>query len=224
MIQKEKTNKDLGKEIHKLLVERGIETPIIQNTLNKDVRRINIQNHFEQIMNNLGLDLNDDSLKDSSERVAKMFVNEIFYGLDYDNFPKCTAVENKMKYSSMIIERDINSISTCEHHFVVIDGVCHVGYIPHKKILGLSKINRVVEFFSKRPQIQERLTEQVYCALSYILETEDVAVVVDSKHFCVKTRGIRDVNSSTITSKMGGVFFDEESCRKEFLTLIKLSK
>ena len=169
----------------------------------------------------LELDLSDDSLKDTPRRVAKMFMNEIFWGLDYDNFPKITTVENKMKYDEMILEKDINVMSVCEHHFVTIHGKAHVAYIPNKKVLGLSKMNRVVEFFSRRPQIQERLTEQIYYALNYILETENVAVVIEAEHFCVKARGVEDSNSSTVTSKLGGDFKSNSSLRQEFLKLIK---
>ena len=149
-----------------------------------------------------------------------MYVNEIFWGLDYEAFPKCTAVENKMEYESMVIERNINVQSNCEHHFVVIDGVGTVAYIPNKKVLGLSKLNRVVEYFSKRPQIQERLTEQVYYALQYILDTDNIAVVIDAQHYCVKSRGVEDVGSSTITSKLGGGFKDDPALRHEFMNMI----
>ena len=171
-------------------------------------------------MNTLGLDLKDDSLIDTPKRVAKMYVNEIFWGLDYEAFPKCTAVENKMEYESMVIERNINVQSNCEHHFVVIDGVGTVAYIPNKKVLGLSKLNRVVEYFAKRPQIQERLTEQVYYALQYILDTDNIAVVIDAQHYCVKSRGVEDVGSSTITSKLGGGFKDDPALRHEFMNMI----
>ena len=149
-----------------------------------------------------------------------MYVNEIFWGLDYEAFPKCTAVENKMEYESMVIERNINVQSNCEHHFVVIDGVGTVAYIPNKKVLGLSKLNRVVEYFAKRPQIQERLTEQVYYALQYILDTDNIAVVIDAQHYCVKSRGVEDVGSSTITSKLGGGFKTDPALRHEFMNMI----
>jgi GTP cyclohydrolase I len=153
-----------------------------------------------------------------------MYVNEIFWGLDYEAFPKCTTVDNKMKYDEMVVERNVNVQSNCEHHFVVIDGVATVGYIPKQKVLGLSKINRVVEYFSKRPQIQERLTEQVYYALQYILETDDIAVVVDAQHYCVKSRGVEDVGSSTVTSKLGGVFKNDPSVRVEFMNIVNNCK
>jgi GTP cyclohydrolase I len=171
-------------------------------------------------MKYLGLDLTDDSLIDTPKRVAKMYVNEIFWGLDYDAFPKCTTVDNKMKYDEMVVERGINVQSNCEHHFVVIDGKATVGYIPNQKVLGLSKINRIVEYFSKRPQIQERLTEQVYFALQYILETDNIAVVIDAQHYCVKSRGVEDVGSSTVTSKLGGVFKSDPAVRTEFMNIV----
>jgi GTP cyclohydrolase I len=178
-----------------------------------------IEKNFESIMTTLGLDLTDDSLMDTPKRVAKMYVNEIFWGLDYEAFPKCTAVSNKMQYDEMVVERCINVQSNCEHHLVVIDGFATVGYIPSRKVLGLSKMNRIVEYFSKRPQIQERLTEQVWHALEYILETDNIAVVVDAQHFCVKSRGVEDVGSSTVTSKLGGMFRKDPTVRAEFMAL-----
>jgi GTP cyclohydrolase I len=221
---KTKTDPNLGQEIHNHLVKCGVETPTIENEMSRTGRIESIEDHFTSIMALLGLDLKDDSLQDTPKRVAKMYVNEIFWGLDYDAFPKCTAVENKMHYDEMVVERNVNVQSNCEHHFVVIDGFATVGYIPHKKVLGLSKINRVVEYFSKRPQIQERLTEQIYHALEYILETPDVAVVIDAQHFCVKSRGVEDVGSSTVTSKLGGVFRDDAATRQEFMQIFHNNK
>ena len=157
---------------------------------------------------------------DTPRRVAKMFVDEIFWGLDYDAFPKCTCVDNKMAYDEMVVERNINVMSNCEHHFVVIDGLATVGYIPKDRVLGLSKLNRVVEYFSKRPQIQERLTEQVYHALSYILGTEDIGVIIDAEHYCVKSRGVEDVGSSTVTSKLGGAYKHDPTVRAEFMQIV----
>jgi GTP cyclohydrolase I len=221
-MQKDKINAELGLKVHHHLVEKGVEIPMETKFKGSHQEKIEeIKSHFSSIMQVLGLDLEDDSLMDTPNRVAKMYMNEIFYGLDYDNFPKCTTVENKMKYDELVIEKDITCISNCEHHFVVIDGFCHIGYIPGKNVLGLSKLNRIVDFFAKRPQIQERLTEQIYYALQCILETDDIAVVVEGVHYCVKSRGIRDTTSSTITSKMGGRFRDEgKTLRKEFLSLI----
>lgn len=216
-----KTDPTLGKQIHEHLLSLGVETPTVMNNLVSAEKTELIEGHFKNIMQTLGMDLTDDSLQDSPRRVAKMFVNEIFWGLSPDNFPKCTAIENKMGYDEMVLERDINVTSCCEHHFVTINGVAHVAYIPRTKVLGLSKLNRVVEYFSRRPQVQERLTEQVYHALSYILDTPDVAVVIDAEHFCVKARGIEDPHSSTITSKLGGAFKAEPELRAEFMHLIK---
>jgi GTP cyclohydrolase I len=203
----------------------GVETPInvLQRNIDRKEKIDIIEGHFQQIMETLGLDLNDDSLIETPKRVAKMYVNEIFWGLDYEAFPKCTTVENKMKYDEMVVERNINVQSNCEHHFVIIDGVATVAYIPNNKVLGLSKINRVVEYFSKRPQIQERLTEQVYHALQYILDTDNIAVVVHASHYCVKSRGVEDTGSSTVTSKLGGVFKADPSVRSEFMRMVSIN-
>ena len=169
---KTKTDPELGQKVHEHLVKMGVETPAIPNKLIRTDKIHIIEGHFKSIMETMGLDLSDDSLMDTPKRVAKMYVNEIFWGLDYDAFPKCTAVDNKMKYNEMVCERNINVQSNCEHHFVVIDGLATVAYVPNQKVLGLSKINRIVEYFSKRPQIQERLTEQIFHALQYILHQQ----------------------------------------------------
>ena len=150
-----------------------------------------------------------------------MYVNEIFWGLDYASFPKCTTVQNKMQYNEMVVERNVNVQSNCEHHFVIIDGLATVAYVPKDKVLGLSKINRIVEYFSKRPQIQERLTEQVFHTLQFILGTEDVAVMIDAQHYCVKSRGVEDVGSSTVTSKLGGGFKTDAAARNEFYQIAR---
>jgi GTP cyclohydrolase I len=217
---KTKTDPELGRQVHEHLVKMGVETPIKKRNLDRKEQIDIIEGNFAEIMRALGLDLTDDSLIDTPKRVAKMYVNEIFWGLDYDAFPKCTTVDNKMKYDEMVIERNVNVQSNCEHHFVVIDGKATVAYIPKQKVLGLSKINRIVEYFSKRPQIQERLTEQVYHALSFILETENVAVVIDAQHYCVKSRGVEDVGSSTVTSKLGGYFKTDPAVRTEFMNIV----
>jgi GTP cyclohydrolase I len=221
---KTKCDPELGKQVHEHLVKMGVETPTSDNTLDRKEKIDIIERHMHQIMVTLGLDLNDDSLIDTPKRVAKMYVNEIFWGLDYEAFPKCTTVDNKMKYDEMVIERNVNVQSNCEHHFVVIDGLATVGYIPNQKVLGLSKINRIVEYFSKRPQIQERLTEQVYYALQYILGTDNIAVVIDAQHYCVKSRGVEDTGSSTVTSKLGGCFKDEPAVRAEFMNIFNNCK
>jgi len=173
------------------------------------------------IMTVLGLDLSDDSLSDTPKRVAKMFVQEIYSGLNPNLFPKCTAVDNKMGYDEMVVEKNIAIKSMCEHHWMPISGIAHIAYIPRQKVLGLSKLNRVANYFARRPQIQERLAEQIYFALNHILETEDIAVVIDADHFCVKHRGIMDENSHTITSKLGGCFKNDPAVRAEFMALIR---
>ena len=217
---KTKTDPALGQKVHEHLVSVGVETPVIDNGLSRHEKIDKIQSHFNEIVTTLGIDLKDDSLTDTPKRIAKMYVNEIFWGLDYDAFPKATVVENKMNYNEMIVERNISVQSNCEHHFVVIDGLATVAYVPNKNVLGLSKINRIVEYFSKRPQIQERLTEQIYHALSFILDTENVAVMVDAQHYCVKSRGVEDTGSSTITSRLGGNFKEHPEVRAECLSLI----
>jgi len=218
---KTKTDPELGLRVHKHLVEMGVETPSAPNDLDRKDKIALIEINFKRIMEILGLDLSDDSLAETPNRVAKMYVNEIFWGLDYEAFPKCTTVDNKMRYDEMVIERNINVQSNCEHHLVIIDGLATVAYIPKDRVLGLSKINRIVEYFSKRPQIQERLTEQVYYALQYILGTDNVAVVINAQHYCVKSRGVEDTGSSTMTSKLGGCFKTDSMVRAEFMSLVK---
>jgi GTP cyclohydrolase I len=203
--------------VRNALAARGLETPVINNHLDADEKRQRIQAHFAEIMNLLGLDLSDDSLADTPRRIAKMYVNEIFSGLDYRNFPKLTVVENKMQVDEMVRVGNINLFSTCEHHFITIDGTATVAYIPRHKVIGLSKINRVVAFFARRPQIQERLTEQVLLALQTLLETDDVAVSITAVHYCVKARGVMDANSETTTTALGGGFKTNAETRKEFL-------
>jgi len=216
---KTKTDPELGKQVHEHLVKMGVETPIKKRNLDRKEQIDIIEGNFAEIMRALGLDLTDDSLIDTPKRVAKMYVNEIFWGLDYDAFPKCTTVDNKMKYNEMVVERNVNVQSNCEHHFVIIDGTATVAYVPKDRVLGLSKINRIVEYFSKRPQIQERLTEQIFHTLQFILGTEDVAVMIDAQHYCVKSRGVEDTGSSTVTSRLGGGFKNDPAARSEFLNI-----
>jgi GTP cyclohydrolase I len=222
-LQKGKTDADLGYKVEEYLKSKGVHTPtLIDPLLKKDEWKIKkIEKYFIAIMETLGLDLADDSLIDTPKRVAKMYVNEIFWGLKPENFPKCTVIENKMGYDEMVVEKDITLMSNCEHHFVTIDGKAHVAYIPKDKVLGLSKLNRIVEYFARRPQVQERIAEQVYHALSFILSTEDVAVVIEGVHYCVKSRGVEDHSSYTVTAKLGGCFKSEPDCRAEFMSLIK---
>jgi GTP cyclohydrolase I len=221
---KTKTDPELGQKIHEYLAKMGVETPTKDSPLDRKEKIEIIEKHFTEIMKALGLDLSDDSLIETPKRVAKMYVNEIFWGLDYDAFPKCTTVDNKMKYNEMVVERNVNVQSNCEHHFVIIDGLATVAYVPNEKVLGLSKINRIVEYFAKRPQIQERLTEQVFHALCFILETQDVAVMIDARHYCVAARGVEDTGSSTVTCKLGGGFKTDPAARAEFLSIARMGK
>ena len=207
-------------KVREALRQKGIETPMIVLDESKDERRTHIEQHMREVLRLIGLDLRDDSIEETPARLAKMFVDEIFSGLDYANFPKITNIANRMKVSEMVLVNDVTLTSTCEHHFVTIDGMVSVAYYPKKWVIGLSKINRVVAFFAQRPQVQERLTEQILLAFQTILETEDVAVYVKATHFCVKCRGIKDANSYTVTSAFGGVFLEARETRKEFLSLI----
>jgi GTP cyclohydrolase I len=180
-----------------------------------------IKGDVRRIMETLGLDLTDDSLKGTPKRVAKMFVNEIFGGLDPDKKPSASTFENKYKYGEMLVEKNITVYSTCEHHLLPIVGKAHVAYISNGTVVGLSKMNRIVDYFAKRPQVQERLTIQIVKELQNVLNTEDVACVIDAKHLCVNSRGIRDVDSSTVTSEFGGKFKDKET-KREFLDYINM--
>jgi GTP cyclohydrolase I len=206
----------LGLRIQEQLVNRGLNSPYLPNERSTDEKVKIIAKHFREIMLTLGLDLSDDSLEGTPNRVAKMYVSEIFEGLEADKFPACTAVANKMGYDEMILNCNIQLQSFCEHHFVPFVGKAHIAYIPCRKVLGLSKMNRVVRYFSKRPQIQERLTEQIWQAMSLIVESETVGVVLEAKHFCVQCRGIEDINSITKTHKVGGHFRDDPKTRQEF--------
>jgi len=180
-----------------------------------------IKDDVRHIMETLGLDLTDDSLKGTPNRVAKMFVKEIFGGLDPDEKPNASTFENKYKYGEMLVEKNITVYSTCEHHLLPIVGKAHVAYISNGTVVGLSKMNRIVDYFAKRPQVQERLTIQIVKELQQVLNTKDVACVIDAKHLCVNSRGIRDVDCSTVTSEFGGKFKDKET-RREFLDYINL--
>ena len=199
------------------LIAKGLETPMIETGLNAEQKYKRINSLMSEVLNTLGLDLSDDSLAETPHRIAKMYVHEIFSGLDYREFPRLSLIENKMGANEMVKIRDIDLTSTCEHHFVTIDGVAKVAYIPKDKIIGLSKINRVVRFFGQRPQVQERLTRQILVALQALLETEDVAVSIDATHFCVKSRGVMDTNSQTSTTALGGCFKENIHTRAEFL-------
>ena len=199
----------------------SLKTPPRKDAFDKsDNEKIkNIQKHFRKIVDELGLDLEDDSISGTPYRVAKMYVKEIFSGLDPDNKPKISLFENKYNYNKMLIEKNINLNSTCEHHFLPITGKAHVSYISSGKVIGLSKLNRIVKYYSQRPQVQERLTTQIYNELKEVLDTESVMVVVEAKHLCVSSRGIKDYTSSTITEMYGGDF-NIYNKRDEFYKLL----
>ena len=224
-----KSDAVLGQKVREHLERVGLETPMT-NRVNdaEELKLIAIRGAMETALQALGLDLTDDSLMDTPNRVAKMWVREIFWGLDYNQFPKCTTIENKMaksrknSSSSFVVERNVNVQSNCEHHLVVIDGKACVAYIPREKVLGLSKLNRIVEFYSKRPQVQERLTEQIAATISFVTGTPDVAVYMEAVHYCVKSRGIQDTGSSTCTLAVDGVFGEDSSdIRREFLNIAR---
>jgi GTP cyclohydrolase I len=190
--------------------------------LSEDEKIEKIQEHVAAILDILGMDLTDDSLKGTPKRVAKAYVKEIFGGLNPDRRPSASTFENKYEYGEMLVEKNITLYSTCEHHLLPIIGKAHIAYISNGNVVGLSKMNRIVEYYAKRPQVQERLTLQVIEELQRILKTENVACIIDAKHLCVNSRGIRDVASSTVTAEYGGVFKTNETLRKEFLSYIQL--
>ena len=203
----------------------SVDTPLRADAFDKtDEQKIAaITPHFKAIMEILGMDLRDDSLRGTPLRVAKMYVKELFQGLNPANMPSMTLFENKFQYNEMLVEKNINFYTNCEHHFVPFFGKAHVAYISSGKVIGLSKLNRLVEYFSKRPQVQERLTMQIGKALQTVLQTQDVAVMMDAKHLCVSSRGVKDDSSNTITSFFGGKF-QEEKKKMEFLKYIDINE
>jgi GTP cyclohydrolase I len=186
----------------------GLETPLKATAfeLTDDQKKEKIADLFAQIMDTIGLDLTDDSLKGTPKRVAKMYIEEIFSGLNPKNKPKVALFDNKYKYNQMLVEKNITFYSNCEHHFVPIIGKAHIAYVSSGRVIGLSKLNRIVQYYAKRPQVQERLTNQIAMELKNILKTEDIAVIIDAKHLCVSSRGVKDDTSATVTSYYGGVF------------------
>lgn len=207
---------DEALQVRNALEAKGLETPMMDTGLSDEQKRKRIEASMRDIITTLGLDLSDDSLMDTPRRIAKMYVNEVFSGLDYRNFPKITQIENKMQLNQPVQVSEISLTSTCEHHFVTIDGTANVAYIPKDKVIGLSKLNRLVGFFAQRPQVQERLTQQVLVAIQTLAGTEDVAVSINATHYCVKARGIRDTNSYTRTTALGGQFETDRELRREF--------
>ena len=204
-------------------VSTSVDTPMRKDAfeMSEDEKVSKIEKHFTAIMETLGLDLTDDSLKGTPRRVAKMYVKEIFSGLNPANMPKMAMFENKYKYNEMLVEKNISFFSNCEHHFVPIFGKAHVAYISNGNVVGLSKLNRLVQYFAKRPQVQERLTMQIGKMLQKVLGTDDVAVLIDAKHLCVASRGVEDNSSSTITAFYGGKF-KEEKTNNEFLRYLEM--
>jgi GTP cyclohydrolase I len=200
----------------------SVDTPLRSDAfkIDDDLKIELIEKNFKEIMHILGLDLSDESLKDTPQRVAKMYVKEIFNGLNPDNKPQPTLFENKFKFNEMLVEKNITIYSYCEHHFVPIIGKAHIAYFPKNHVIGLSKLNRIAQYYAKRPQVQERLTMQIASELKETLQTDDVAVLIDADHLCVASRGVNDVNSSTITSSYNGKFLNDET-RKEFLSHVR---
>lgn len=215
------TQENNHEELGDAHVATSVETPMRADAfdLDDETKKEKIEEHFREIMLLLGLDLSDDSLSGTPKRVAKMYIEEVFSGLNPKNKPKVALFENKYRYNEMLVEKDITLFSNCEHHFVPIIGRAHVAYISNGKVIGLSKINRIVQYYAKRPQVQERLTMQIGKELQEILQTQDVAVIIDAEHLCVSSRGIQDVNSSTTTAFYGGKFQDDNT-KNEFLKYI----
>lgn len=199
------------------LLLKGLENPIIELNIDHYTRMSRITEHIASIINLLKLNLNHDSLVHTPKRIAKMYIEEIFSGLDYLNFPKITIIANTMQINDMVTIRNINITSTCEHHFIVFNGKVTVSYIPKKNIIGFSKINKIVEFFSRRPQLQERLTQQIFLALQTLLNTNNVAIFINAVHYCVRARNIHDTTSTVNTAAFGGLFKSDINIRKEFL-------
>lgn len=213
--------KELHESIGEMHQSTSYDTPLKPDAfvMDDETKIQLIEKHFEEIMDILGLDLTDDSLKGTPYRVAKMYVKEIFHGLNPKNKPEVKLFENKYQYNEMLVEKNITFYSNCEHHFVPIVGKAHVAYISSGKIVGLSKINRIVQYFAKRPQVQERLTVQIAKELEKVLETEDIAVLIEAKHFCIASRGVSDVDSYTVTAEYSGKFLEKDT-KNEFLTYI----
>lgn len=203
--------------VKETLLARGLETPLSDEGLTSEQKYERIRGLMTEVVATLGLDLNDDSLRETPHRIAKMYVNEVFAGLDYAKFPSIAVIDNKMGVDEMVKVKQISLTSTCEHHFITIDGQANIAYLPKQKIIGLSKLNRIVRFFAQRPQVQERMTQQILVALQTLLETDDVAVSIQATHFCVKARGVMDASSFTETSALGGVFKRDHRTRDEFL-------
>lgn len=215
-------NNDFHEELGNNHIATSAQNPVRKDAfdISDEIKIEQIRKDVENILTTLGMDLTDDSLKGTPNRVAKMFVKEIFGGLNPNKKPNSSTFENNYKYGEMLVEKNITLYSTCEHHLLPIIGRAHVAYISNGTVVGLSKMNRIVDYFAKRPQVQERLTMQIVQELQKVLNTEDVACIIDAKHLCVNSRGIRDIESSTVTSEFGGKFKNEQT-KREFLDYIK---
>ncbi|MDN3675906.1 GTP cyclohydrolase I FolE [Flavobacterium paronense] len=222
-------NTTIEKELFEMIGDNhqmtSAETPLrVDAFLKSDKEKIAaIETHFHKIMDEIGLDMTDDSLRGTPHRVAKMFIQEIFSGLNPNNKPKISVFDNSYQYDKMLVEADISFNSTCEHHFLPIIGKAHIGYVSSGKVIGLSKLNRIVDYYSRRPQVQERLIMQIFNELKSVLETDDVIVMMEAKHLCVSSRGINDESSFTSTIQYGGIFNEKEN-RNDFFNLIKKEK
>jgi GTP cyclohydrolase I len=210
---------ELGWKVHEHLMSLGLETPTIPNALTDHDKKVIIEQNVKEIMVALGLDATNDSLRDTPRRIAKMYVDEVFKGLNYEHFPKIMTFENSFKNAGMVVEKGIKVNSACSHHFVPTIGTAVVGYIPNSKVLGLSKINRVVDFFARRPQEQERYGMQVLETLKFILGSNDVAVYIDASHYCVKWRGVENDDATMVVSCLSGEFMNNPTVRQEFYSL-----
>ncbi len=209
----------LGVKIHELLQMRGVENPVFFDKIKNCTHEV-LKNKLHELIELLGLDLSNSSISKTPDRVSKFFLDELFYGLDYNKFPKATANINDYNYQNPVFSKSINFVSTCEHHFANISGKAHVAYIPKNKIIGLSKINRIVDFFAKRPQVQERATRQIFYTLQYVLETDDVAVAINAKHNCLAIRGIKHEGTDNLTFEFGGKFLSDQNLHNNFYKII----
>lgn len=223
--QKTKIDSALGAEVFKHMTSLKLETPTVKAALDVDnhTKIAKIESLIKEALEVLGLDLTDDSLEETPKRIAKMWVLETNWGLHPANFPKSTTVENKFSRGQMVKVGDVSVLSTCEHHLLPFLGVAHIAYIPNEVVLGTSKLNRIVEYYSRRPQVQERLTEQIIEALKYVLKTENVGIVIHAEHMCVKTRGVQDSSYMT-TSSLSGTFLNDPTCRSEFMSFVNSCK
>lgn len=223
--QKTKIDTSLGQKVFEHLTSLGLETPVVKSALDVDnhTKIEKIEALMKEALEVLGLDLTDDSLIETPKRIAKMWVLETNWGLHPDHFPKSTTVENKFSRGQMVKVGDVSVMSVCEHHLLPFLGVAHIAYIPNEVVLGTSKLNRIVEYYSRRPQVQERLTEQVIEALKFVLKTDNVGIVIHAEHMCVKTRGVEDSSYMT-TSSLSGTFLTDPTCRSEFMSFVNAQK